>query len=179
MYIFSKANWGKMREAAKTFAASFITHLDQFSVDENWVRFKDHILSSVKAHVHNPANYRPVSLTSIVSKVMEHILCKHILDHLEHHGALTAMQHGFRRGWSCETQLLTIDDLVRSYDRKHQVDVGILDFSRASDTVPHERLLGKLAYCGVRGPILHWVHSFLSDRKMRVAVDNIFFGLTS
>ena len=51
VYMFSKANWGKMREAAKTFAASFITYLDQFSVDENWVRFKDHNLSSVKAHV--------------------------------------------------------------------------------------------------------------------------------
>ena len=114
---------------------------------------------------------------------MEHILCKHILDHLEHHGALTALQHGFRRGRSCETQpLLTIDDLVRSYDRKHQVDVGILDFSRAFDTVPHERLLGKLAHCGVRGPILDWVRSFLSDRKIRVAVDGVYSpwaGVTS
>ena len=133
--------------------------------------------------VHNPANYRPVSLTSIVSKVMEHILCKHILDHLEHHGALTALQHGFRRGWSCETQLLlTIDDLARSYDTKHQVNVGILDFSRAFDTVPRERLLGKLAHCGVRGPILDWVRSFLSDCKMRVAIDGVYSpcaGITS
>ena len=84
---------------------------------------------------------------------------------------------------NCETQLLlTIDDLVRSYDRKHQVDVGILDFSRVFDTVPHERLLGKLAQSGVRGPILDWVHSFLSDWKMRVAVDGVYSpwaGVTS
>ena len=106
---------------------------------------------------------------------MEHILCKHILDHLEHLGALTALQHGFRRGRSCETQLLlTIDDLVRSYNRKHQVEIGILDFSRAFDTVPHERLLGKLTHCGVQEPILDWFCSFFSDPKMRVAVDGVY-----
>ena len=66
-----------------------------------------------KGDVHNQANYRPVWLTSIISKVMEHILCKHILDHLERHGALTSFQHCFRRGRSCETQvLLTMDDLM-------------------------------------------------------------------
>ena len=69
-----------------------------------------------------------------------------------------------------------------SYDRKHQVDIGILDFSRAFDTVPHERLLGKLAYYGIRGPVLNWVRSFLHDRKMEVAVDEVFSlvaGITS
>ena len=107
---------------------------------------------------------------------MGHILCKYILDHLERHGALTSFQHGFRRVQSCETQLLlTMDDLMWSYDRKRQVDIGILDFSRAFDTVPHERLLEKLAHYGIRGPVLNWVRSFLHDRKMKVAVDGVFY----
>ena len=146
---------------------------------------RDAIISPIfkKGDVHNPANYRPVSLTSIVYKVMERILCKHILDHLERHGALTSFQHGFKHGRSCETQLLlTMDNLMPSYDKKHQVDIGILDFTRAFDTVPHERLLGKLAYYGIWGPVLNWVFSFLYDRKMKVAVDGVFSleaGITS
>ena len=51
VYMFSKANWGKMKEAAKSFASSFISQIDQFTVDENWTNFKDHITSLVKSHV--------------------------------------------------------------------------------------------------------------------------------
>ena len=58
---------------------------------------------------------------------------------------LTQYQHGFRKSHSCESQLLlTVNDLMCSYDRKIQTDIAVLNFSRAFDTVPHERLLGKL-----------------------------------
>ncbi len=113
-----------------------------------------------------------VSLTCVISKVMEHILCKHILNHLDQHQILTQFQHGFRKAHSCESQLLlTIDDLMSAYERKSQVDIGVLDFSRAFDTVPHERLLGKLQHYGIQGPILQWVRAFLCSREMRVAID--------
>ena len=161
-------------ELAPTFRALFTQTLECGTVPREW---RDAIISPIfkKGDVYNPANYRPVSLTSIVSKVMEHILCKHILDHLERHGALTSFKLGFRRGWSWETHLLLImDDLMRSYDKTRQVDIGILDFSCAFDTVPHERLLGKLAHYGIRGRVLNWVHSFLHDTKMKVAVDEVF-----
>ncbi|CAH1242277.1 Hypp6526 [Branchiostoma lanceolatum] len=103
---------------------------------------------------------------------MEHVLCKHILNHLEKKHLLTAFQHGFRKAHSCETQLLlTVDDLVSAYDKKVQVDMGILDFSRAFDTVPHERLMSKLAHYGIRGPIQRWIRSFLQDRSMWVVAD--------
>ena len=52
-------------------------------------------------------NYRPVSLTCITCKLFEHIVCRHILDHVEDHKILTNLQHGFRSGRSCETQLIT------------------------------------------------------------------------
>ena len=76
-------------------------------------------------------NYRPVSLTCITCKLFEHIVCRHILDHVEDHKILTNLQHGFRSGRSCETQLITTThDLLSSFNSKSQIDVAILDFSK-------------------------------------------------
>ena len=89
--------------------------------------------------MHTPGNYRPVSLTVVACKILEHIVCRHILNFLDENNVLTLAQHGFRKGHSCETQLLiTLSDLFKSFDKRTQVDVGIFDFSRAFDTVPHE-----------------------------------------
>ena len=129
--------------------------------------------------VFKKGNYRPVSLTSVVCKVLEHIVCAHILRHLERHHLLTNLQHGFRKGHSCESQLLiTLDDLFHNFDQKKQTDVGVLDFSRAFDTVPHERLLGKLAHHGVQGTMNTWIRAFLTGRSMRVIVDGERSGPT-
>ena len=125
-----------------------------------------------KGSRHDPANYRPVSLTVVCCKLMEHILCKHILDHLENHHILTDLQHGFRSGHSCESQLLiTCHDVVSNYDKKLQTDILILDFSKAFDTVPHDRLLKKLEHMGVGGNINRWIKSFLTNRTQKVLVD--------
>ena len=94
-------------------------------------------------------NYRPVSLTCITCKIFEHIVCRHILDHVEDHKILTNLQHGFRSGRSCETQLITTThDLLSSFNSKSQIDVAILDFSKAFDTVPHAGLL-----CAAPSPV--------------------------
>ena len=158
-------------ELAPALSAFFNQTITQGCVPKGWT---EALISPVykKDNVHDASNYRPVSLTSVTCKVLEHIICKHILDHLDHHNAITSYQHGFRRSRSCETQLLlTLDDLMRAYDKKHQVDIGILDFSRAFDTVPHERLLGKLSYYGIKGPLQFWIRSFLANRTMRVVID--------
>jgi len=103
---------------------------------------------------------------------MEHIICKHIHNHLEKYDILTSFQHGFRKAHSCETQsLLTVDDLMRSFHQKIQSDIAILEFSRAFDRVPHEQLLGKLGHYGIRGTIHNWIRTFLYNRQMWVAVD--------
>ena len=125
-----------------------------------------------KGDKHLPSNYRPVSLTSVCCKLLEHIVCKHILTHLETHKILTNLQHGFRSGHSCESQLLiTTDDLLRNYDKKLQTDVIILDFSKAFDKVPHQRLLHKLRNYGIDGDINSWIEEFLTKRRQRVIVD--------
>jgi len=103
---------------------------------------------------------------------MKHMICKHIHNHLEKYDILTSFQHGFRKAHSCETQLLlTVDDLMRSFDQKIQSNVAILDFSLAFDTVQHERLLGKLGYYGIRKSIHNWIRAFIYNRQMWVAVD--------
>ena len=62
-------------------------------------------------------------------------------------------------------------DLLASYDRGHQTDIVILDFSKAFDTVPHHKLLHKLDHYGVRGPIHTWLSNFLTQRRMRVVLE--------
>ena len=103
---------------------------------------------------------------------MEHILFRHIMDHLEKYNILSSFQHGFRSNHSCESQLLiTVEDLARNLDRGLQTDVLILDFQKAFDTVPHQRLIRKLDFYGIRGTILTWITKWLSARTQQVVVD--------
>lgn len=125
------------------------------------------------------ANYRPVSLTCISCKLLEHIVSSNIMNHLEHQGILTDAQHGFRRKRSCESQLiLTVQDLAKGIEDKQQVDVILLDFSKAFDKVPHRRLLQKLEFYGVRGRVLSWIGHFLSERTQKVVLDGQFSEAT-
>ena len=119
-------------------------------------------------------NYRPVSLTCITCKLFEHIICKHILAHLEDHKILTDLQHGFRSGRSCETQLVTtFQDLSQMHNKKgSQIDIAILDFSKDFDMVPHDGLLSKLKHYGIDEKIWLWIYNFLKkNRKQSVVVD--------
>ena len=73
------------------------------------------------------------------------------MDHVDLHKILVFFQHGFRAGHSCETQLInTVEDLAKGINVKQQLDLMILDFSKAFDLVGHRRLLAKLQYYGIR-----------------------------
>ncbi len=118
------------------------------------------------------SNYRPVSLTCIVSKVLEHIVVSSIMKHSDRHKILTEFQHGFRSNHSCETQvLLTAHDLASAYKKKKQVDMVVLDFTKAFDKVPHERLLLKLDHYGIRNSTHQWIRSFLTMRSQSVVLE--------
>jgi hypothetical protein len=94
-----------------------------------------------KGDKHAAENNRPVSLTSVPCKLLEYIICGHMMKHLEKHNVLTSLNHVFRSGYSYETQLVvTIHDMLQSFQQGKQVDLGILNFSKAFDTVPHDRL---------------------------------------
>ena len=120
----------------------------------------------------NPANYRPISLTCVTCKVMEHIVFSSIMGHAEDHKILKHYQHGFRKGHSCESQLLlTAEEIGRDLDNNHQTDVLILDFAKAFDMVPHKRLVHKMDYYGIRGNTLRWITNWLTNRHQTVVVD--------
>ena len=119
-------------------------------------------------------NYRPISLTSVPCKILEHVICRYLLQYLEKNGILSNLNHGFRAGYSCDTQLLTtVHDLLKSYENNNQVDIAILDFSKAFHTAPHKKLLHKLHHFGITGPLHDWLNCFLTQRTMKVVVDGV------
>ena len=94
------------------------------------------------------------------------------MDHVDHHKILKFFQHGFRAKRSCETQLInTIEDLANGLDHQQQLDLPILDFSKAFDLVGHQRLLHKLHYYGIRNTTLTWISGWLTSRTQKVVVD--------
>ena len=104
---------------------------------------------------------------------MEHILVRHmLLRHFDYENIISDKQHGFRKGHSCETQLITtVNYLLASADVGNHVDIAILDFSKAFDIVSHRRLMSKLDHYGIRGNIHKWISSFLNNRNQKVVID--------
>ncbi len=122
----------------------------------------------------DPSNYRPISLTSIPCKIFEHILHKHIMNHLDANNILTDTQQGFRLRRSCESQLITtLHDTAGQLDRCDikQVDAIVFYFAKAFDKVPRKRLTLKLKYYCISGPNLQRLTDFLTDRTTRVLFD--------
>ena len=126
-----------------------------------------------KGNRSNSNNYRPVSLTCILCKVMESFIRDKIQNHMEDLNLYCKCQHGFRQGRSCITQLLEVMDNFSNFiDNGQDFDVIYLDFKKAFDSVPHERLLIKLKSYGITGNLYYWVKDFLSGRTQYVKVEN-------
>jgi hypothetical protein len=118
------------------------------------------------------SNYRPISLTCIASKVMEHIIASQIMHHANNHNILYNLQHGFRSKLSCETQLIEfIHNITSNMNIGVQTDVVVMDFSKAFDKVSHEKLLRKLHRYGICGKTNNWISDFLLNRKQTVVLD--------
>ena len=94
------------------------------------------------------------------------------MKHMEAHGILADQQRGFRKRRSCESQLIKMaQDLAAGLHDGEQIDAVLLDFSKAFDKVPHERLATKLHHYGIRGQLLQWISSFLANRSQQVLVE--------
>ncbi|KAK4831147.1 hypothetical protein QYF61_015450 [Mycteria americana] len=126
-----------------------------------------------KGRKEDPGNYRPVSLTSILGKLMEQIILSAITRHIEDNQGIKPSQHGFRKGRSCLTNLISFyDKVTHLMDEGKAMDVVYLDFSKAFDMVSHSILLEKLAAHGLDGCTLCWVKNW----AQRVVVNGVYSG---
>jgi hypothetical protein len=115
-------------------------------------------------------NYRPISLLSIVSKVLERCVCHRFFKHVQ--DMINKSQHGFLHGRSCATQLLaTLHHIGQLLDRNVQTDVLFLDFAKAFDSIDHTILLKKLRCYGMSGNMYNWFTDYLRGLTQCVVVD--------
>ena len=116
-------------------------------------------------------NYRPVALTSHLSKILERLVCTKLVEFFEERGVLNEKQHGFRKGRSCISQLLEhFETILNLLDDGCNVDVVYLDFCKAFDKLDFNTMLHKIKQSGVGGLLGRWLYSFVTGRHQYVTV---------
>ena len=104
--------------------------------------------------------------------MLESIIGDKIKEHLDKHNLIKDSQHGFRNGRSCLTNLLSFfSQVFEAVDSDKEFNIVYLDFSKAFDKVPHERLIHKIAAHGIGGNLLKWIKGWLTNRKQRVCIN--------
>ena len=120
----------------------------------------------------DPGNYRPISLLSIINKIMEKVMYTRVMSFLNKNNILYKYQFGFREGHSTIQAIIEItDNILEELQKKNMVAGIYLDLSKAFDTVCHKILLAKLEHYGIRGEPLNWFKSYLKQRKQYTALD--------
>ena len=125
--------------------------------------------------VKEPLNYRPISLTCIICKMLESVVRDHIMAHFVDNQLFSTQQFGFLKGRNTVLQLLKMLDLwTESLEEGGQIDVIYTDFEKAFDKVPYNRLLYKLKSYKINSDIIEWIQAFLTNRKQRVQLNSVF-----
>ena len=167
------------KELAEPLTILFNKSLDSGKIPKDW-KFAEVTAIYKKGNKTDPGNYRPVSLTSVCCKIMEQFVRDNIVDHMTENDLYNECQHGFRKKRSCVTQLIEVHEkLTEMIDDGKSVDIVYLDFKKAFDSIPHERLLLKMKGYGITGKTLQWVRSFLTNRLQRVRVGNEYSSMTN
>ena len=137
----------------------FKKSLEQGVVPFDW-RAANVVAMYKKGSKNLPSNYRPVSLPSVVCKILESIIKDAISTHLESNSLIKSSQHGFSSGKSYLTNLLIyLEQITSEIDKGIPVDTLYLDFAKAFDKEPHHRLIEKIAAKGIGGKISKWSQS--------------------
>ena len=160
------------KELAEPLAKLFNKSLEIGEIPKDW-KFAEVTAIFKKGNKTDPGNYRPVSLTSVCCKIMEQFVRDNIVKHMTTNDLYSECQHGFRKKRSCVTQLIEVyEKLTEMIDDGKSIDIIYLDFKKAFDSIPHERLLIKMKGYGITGRTLNWVRNFLSGRQQRVRIGN-------
>ncbi len=167
-----------LRELAVVLAAPLASLFELSFVSGNvptlW-RSADVVPIFKKGNTREGSNYRPVSLTCTMCRVMESVIKSQVLSFLYLHRLISVSQHGFLSRKSTCTQLLAcFDDWSRSVRDNTGMYVVYVDFAKAFDTVSLPKLLHKLHSYGMSESLLNWVSSFLSNRQQRVKVSGVY-----
>lgn len=156
-------------ELAPSLTKLFNLSLSQGIVPREW-KFANVVPVFKKGDKHLTDDYRPISLLSLVSKVLERAICNRIQDEVIH--LISILQHGFLKGRSTVTQLLTVlHEINQTLDNSGQTDIIYMDFSKAFDSVCHRLLVHKLRSFGFHGTLLKWFESYLNNRHQRVVIE--------
>ena len=117
-------------------------------------------------------NYRPISLLSTLSKLLEKIICSRLTDHLETNKLLSASQFGFRPGLNTTQPMVHFLNKLCSASNQNQFSIAVFcDLQKAFDCCDHKILLKKLKNLGVQGTELDWFSSYLSGRSQYVDIN--------
>ena len=144
--------------------------LEQGTIPEDW-RSSNVTAIYKKGRKVSMENYRPVSLTCIVCKVLESLVRDHLMEYFLNNKLFSNKQFGFIKGRSTVLQLLNILDRWTKYlEEGGQIDVIYTDFEKAFDKVPHKRLISKLKSYGISPEIVRWIEGFLLHRQQRVGI---------
>ena len=149
----------------------FNISLAEMTVPEAW---KEAVITAIhkKGSRAQCDNYRPISLTSIVCKLMEKLIRDKIMKYMKDHKLFSNKQYGFLPGRSTVLQLLKLlDEWTDALDQGLAVEAIYMDFKKAFDSVPHRRLLYKMEALGIKDPVLTWTKSFLQHRTQYVRVN--------
>ena len=121
-------------------------------------------------------NYRPISNTAFLSKMLEKIALSQINCHIEKYNLHARQQSGYRKNHSCETALVkTIDDMQRMISEGNLMAVILLGLPAAFDTVDHKILIDRLkADFGITGGVLKWIKSYFGNRTFSVKIRNAY-----
>ena len=175
-------------EVAPILTLIFQSSVDTGSLPVDW---KDVHVTPVfkKREQYDPANYPPVSLTSVCCKVLEHILTITIMDHLERNNILCSQQHELRKKTAFKTQFLEFADeliengiiinmivgisgkkMMKKLAHGQEKNILTVDFAKAFSKVNHSLLIHKLNQYGSQGEISRWISDFLNNRRQAVVV---------
>jgi len=120
------------------------------------------------------SNYRPISLLSVFSQMLEKLMCFRLSKYLNKHEILSNKQFGFREKHFTLHAILSITDQIQNAIESNQYCCGVfLDLSKAFDTLDHNILLNKLSYYGIEGIAMSWFISYLRDRQQFVEIGKI------